>query len=865
MKRGVQRYLSRVDREIKTGNGGTTPAAERIVALWVQTCTDAMVEGLKDENVNEIAGLDPIARAALISMRGKERQIATAALMGMMSECMKAPDARWLTSIYTALARAALTQLDQQAIEAEMKQRNEQLPTLQRRKRNTKSTKRLMRLGPSKTRAVARAMLDLDRHRMHNRLRIRIGSYLFSVIQPVCIVEEEVESKRVRAFAFRAYLKPVGSGRRRYYLEVHPRVLNALVDGISRRATLRPDRGPMLVRPFRWSRGDSGGYALMKGTLVTNVHALQKRLMAEHDLTQQYDALAAHDAPALRFNPFIADTVRAFAASHERCPLLPAAEAPEFQGQALTPQFRELMKDREAYRRWKYETPEGKQYRTEFSAHCRLVKNTASNRNFLMYYLREMRELGSRCWWVCNRKEFRGRLVPWSSHVSPHGPDWMSGAIMYDRPKPLTDRGRYWLAVHLANCWGNDDWGKRPLDERAKFVDEFGPMIERVARDPVANREWWDADAQTDGSSGKTCWAFLAACRAWVDPEIGSRLIVKGDATANGLQHFAAMGRDPGLARATNLCDVPERLNPYKLSAGALQQVLQDIADHGLTDRLPADTEAVMKHLTEPRKNAKGETLPPLHGSRDSVVALAKTLLPLCKPALTKQPTMTLSYGATQVGLNEQYFAALKAMGVFNEKTGIGSRWTAASLCALLTPIAMRLVCAPAIACMDHLRSCAKIIANAGRVVWWVAPTGLPVLQPYFTERAQAIKVVGHQLILRQELDELKPHVGKQVNGVVANVVHSYDAAHNDRNAVRCQSEGVEYLSKHDEFGCHAADHDAKRRIVREEFVAVHEKPLLHELTAQWREQHPDLDLPDAPAVGTFDVSEVLRSTYFES
>jgi hypothetical protein len=50
--------------------------------------------------------------------------------------------------------------------------------------------------------------------------------------------------------------------------------------------------------------------------------------------------------------------------------------------------------------------------------------------------------------------------------------------------------------------------------------------------------------------------------------------------------------------------------------------------------------------------------------------------------------------------------------------------------------------------------------------------------------------------------------------------------------------------------------------IAREQFAAIHQTPLLTDLWFQWREQHPDIELPAPPINGDYDPSSVINAAY---
>jgi DNA-directed RNA polymerase len=82
-------------------------------------------------------------------------------------------------------------------------------------------------------------------------------------------------------------------------------------------------------------------------------------------------------------------------------------------------------------------------------------------------------------------------------------------------------------------------------------------------------------------------------------------------------------------------------------------------------------------------------------------------------------------------------------------------------------------------------------------------------------------------------------------------------------SAVKCNKIGLEFAAVHDSFWTHACDVENMNRIIREQFVELHSRPILDELLAGFKDRYPSLEFPDVPTPGTFDLKDVIDSTYF--
>src|SRR5213593_2879611 len=172
--------------------------------------------------------------------------------------------------------------------------------------------------------------------------------------------------------------------------------------------------------------------------------------------------------------------------------------------------------------------------------------------------------------------DHRGRAYPVPQLINPQSDDIGRSLLEFADGKPLGERGAYWLAVHIANCYGKN---KVSFDKRVRWVHEHEPEIIAFADNPFEaspyrarasrhlrpHRFWHEADKP---------WMFLAACQEWKGyrqqgPDYRSYLPVSMDGTCNGYQHLSAMGMDAIGGSATNLVpgDQPE-------------DMYQEVADH---------------------------------------------------------------------------------------------------------------------------------------------------------------------------------------------------------------------------------------------------------------------------------------------
>jgi len=208
--------------------------------------------------------------------------------------------------------------------------------------------------------------------------------------------------------------------------------------------------------------------------------------------------------------------------------------------------------------------------------------------------------------------DFRGRVYPIPPHLNHMGADLNRGILEFSVGKPLGKTGLYWLKVHLANKIGQD---KLPLDERAQYSESIIETVHRCAADPKNNLEWLQAENPWQALA--CMFELSAAVKSGNPEEYASHLHVHVDGSCNGMQHYAAFGRDENGGRKLNLADSDR---PGDVYTAILKLVLQDM-----------ENEANQEHI-EVAESLKGNVT----------------------RKVIKQTVMTSVYGVTFVGARQQ-------------------------------------------------------------------------------------------------------------------------------------------------------------------------------------------------------------------
>ncbi len=411
---------------------------------------------------------------------------------------------------------------------------------------------------------------------------------------------------------------------------------------------------------------------------------------------------------------------------------------------------------------------------------------------------------------------------------------------MFAEAKPLGSEGLNWLKLHAINLTGLKK--RDPVDERLKYAEEILPLMLQSADTPLEEEGKWWMESDDPWQTLGVCMEIRDAIRSGDPPSYMSRLPLHQDGSCNGLQHYAALGRDVLGARSVNL-----------LPAEAPQDVYSEIAA-----------------IVERKRRADAE-----RGANEADIALA--LDGFVQRKVIKQTVMTTVYGVTKYGAKLQIAKQLKDKEEFPvERVEEASKYLADKTFESLNEMftASQKIQA-------WLTECAKIISGDLRqMVSWTTPLGLRVSQPYSKTRHRKPQRETDDLCgaVDRTLGELYPNTLKQRNGFPPNFVHSLDSSHMMLTSLHMWSAGLTYASVHDCFWTHACSVEAMNRICREQFVALHSHEVLEELADSFRRDLADKEVENPvlraraaqlfaalPSKGQLDLNKVKESVYFFS
>lgn len=579
---------------------------------------------------------------------------------------------------------------------------------------------------------------------------------------------------------------------------------------------------PMLVPPVPWRSHNEGGYLATRSSAVRcKERGLQRRLLAAADdappagLSRVYAGLNALGALPWRVSAEILEAVERSVGEGGGFALIPpttdeplpqraarlARRPPTAFGSAMTAaEARAGGLDRLP----PYLIFTGAEFPQEFIARRRAAAATKkrnreahSMRCDLGLKLAVAREFARNddAIYFPHNLDFRGRAYPMHPHLNHLGNDVCRGLLTFGDPLELGKEGYGWLLVQVANSFGKGA-DKLPLEERKAFAEErLGALLataddpwgdeprkwKKVAKsaalggrrkkkftqfggDPVElGARWWlEADAP---------WQLLATAKELRDAHrtypgepwrFASRLPVRVDGTCNGLQHYAALGRDEDGGRAVNLLPSDRPSDVYSdVAAVVRRRVVSDASDPSVAANDP--------------KRARAARL---------------LLVAGVDRALVKQTVMTSVYGVTYVGAREQVTARLRERGFFRGSDRVAAAlagdaggvrddaaaapspvqpspskeqhpafddrqgdacYEAAAYGAHVTFDALAELFGGARAIMQWLGECAALVAARDRAMAWTTPLGFPVAQPYRKKLLRSVQTVFQRLILENE------------------------------------------------------------------------------------------------------------------
>ena len=445
--------------------------------------------------------------------------------------------------------------------------------------------------------------------------------------------------------------------------------------------------------------------------------------------------------------------------------------------------------------------------------------------------------------------DFRGRLYP-CGILNPQGTDWQKGILQFADGVELGEHGAKWLAVHLANTYGND---KVSFDDRVQWVKDNEEWILECAANPLDNTDKWASDDVDEP------FCFLAACMEWAGYKkegnsYKSHCAVALDGSCSGIQHYSAMLRDEVGAIATNVKRVP--------GTQGKNDIYRDVAKAtiSLLEKDVADAE-----------NGQYASLVLAHNMLDRKVV--------------KRAVMTLPYGSKFQSCLRYISVALKpklnAVGIVDREEI--KKMTA--YVAKKTWDAIPILVQAAREGMNYLQRLARLFTTLPVPITWKTPTGFFVQQSYYSVEGQRIWLLtGGSIVMKnnlpvwitgkekniitiQSIDSRTINPTRQVSGIAPNFVHSLDASHLMFSVKEAHDRGMtDFALIHDSLGTHAGRTEEFAELIRHAFYKLYRdfdplqditENLVNQLSTELQKKSPEL-----PEKGGLDVEDIKDALY---
>ena len=586
---------------------------------------------------------------------------------------------------------------------------------------------------------------------------------------------------------------------------------------------LDPELFPMLVKPSAWTNPYNGGYRVLKNLFFVKGHKITSHLnyleeLTKYDMPVVYEGVNAMQETAWRVNKQIMLVIKTCFNEGDRSRgklinnnLLDLPQKPH-----------DIATNKQSLKKWK-----GQAVAVHTANERTKSKKLATAKTL---YLAE-KFVGQTIYFP-HTTDFRNRAYAVVPYLNPQGTDYAKALLEFNDGKPLGESGAKYLAIHVANCYGED---KLPLNEREQWTIDNSDKIVDCSKEPFAQRWWETADNP---------WSFLAACMEWAGyiregKNFISHLPVASDGSCNGLQHFSAMLRDEVGGKAVNLTNSD---TPQDIYSEVLAVVVKAL-------------EIDKKSITEEHEKSR---------------FLANEWLTIgLDRGACKRSVMTLPYGSTRYSATEFVDEYIQKRIDAGEEMNFENRQAASIYLASKIWESIGQVVVKAPEAMAWLQKVARLLSDQKTPVFWTTPLGFPVRQAYYS---QAETVLRTKMMGRIRIRSTTSRIDKrrQANGISPNFVHALDATCLFMTIHYCKQHNINsFAMVHDSFGTHAADQEQMNICLREAFRDLYSQvDPLEEFLESVLPLIPEKlhhKIPELPQKGKLDINDVINADYFFS
>jgi DNA-directed RNA polymerase len=372
--------------------------------------------------------------------------------------------------------------------------------------------------------------------------------------------------------------------------------------------------------------------------------------------------------------------------------------------------------------------------------------------------------------WIPWSFDFRGRVYPIPTSLSPQGTDFDKSLIYFEEEGPVNE---WWLAFQVATTYGLD---KAPMNERIDWVVKNHDFLSYIANDPEGTIPEW--------SSVEEPWCFMAAVLEYDQCVIKGTKKTSGlpcsvDATCSGLQHLSALALDKTAAEMVNVVPTDKPSDGYLIVAEKAKEILPEHLHQYITRKVTKRTVMTTPYgVTE-------------NSARDYIRQELKGI-ELEKGELQKIVKAIYRYGVRKV-----FDGPCRSMEFIQKVAG------------------------------EHIKSGATTLE-------WITPSGFPVIQEYRRNEAERIntKLLGQRILtsLLKEWEQRTIDLQKAKTAASPNLIHSLDAAL--LHLVFAEWDKP-FTVIHDCVLGRSCDMDSMGSAIRDKFVEIYSQPVLKNWSRQ--------------------------------
>jgi hypothetical protein len=386
--------------------------------------------------------------------------------------------------------------------------------------------------------------------------------------------------------------------------------------------------------------------------------------------------------------------------------------------------------------------------------------------------------------------DWRGRIYTKPFYITYQGGDLSLALLEFNEGETLTKSGLDSLYIYGANNYNQSNISKDTYPNRIKWVKNNLDNILKMDKDFILKAE--------------NKLVFTAFClvmkQLQIDPNYKVKLSVWLDCTNSGIQHLAAIMKDVQLAKEVNL---------------VAQDDNTKVSDIYNSLRMPINEEI--------RKYGKDN---PKYSNLEFVDLKRKDL---------KTPIMTKTYAVTQLGIKNQLasnFTKTKAgkseyylvSSINKNKTIKLSNKELMKIAQIINNTIFKEY--PALnQIYTYFINLAKLMNKLELPIIWLTPTGLELIQKYYTSKRNtiAINFAGKtkKMVIKEWTDKMDKN--KQSQGIIANITHSLDSAHLMNVVISAHNLNIKpIITVHDCFGTLPNNLDSLSQLVKLEFIKLY-------------------------------------------